>query len=404
MHSTAVPPAPDRNLLRQRHGSQHHRVEFVELFFDLVFVFAVTQVSHALMAHFSWRGVLEAGLLTLSVWWVWIYTAWATNWLDPAKVPVRLLLLLLMAPGLILSASIPAAFESRGIGFAGAYAFMQLVRTYFFLWAVRGHPVLVRSFQRIAAWLTLSSVFWLIGARLEGDARLATWAFALALEIVSPALGYWTPGIGRSTTTDWDVEGGHFAERCGLFVIIALGESLLVTGATFAGLVWDAATMAAFAASLVGSAAMWWLYFDTTAEIGSRVIARSADPGRLARLAYTYIHLLLVAGIIVAAVADEFVLAHPSGHSEPRVVIAVVGSTALFLAGLWLFRLATVSRSSVSLPMGLIVLGALAAWGSHLAPWILMAAAAAILVSAAVWEAWRGRTPAIAASADASHA
>jgi low temperature requirement protein LtrA len=383
---SAAASAQGRDLLRARHAGHHHRVEFVELFFDLVFVFAVTQVSHALIAHFTWRGALEAALLTLAIWWVWIYTAWVTNWLDPAKIPVRLALLVLMAPGLILSASIPKAFEDRGIGFAGAYVAMQLGRTLFFLWAVRGHPLMVRNFQRIVAWLLLSSVFWLLGAQLEGDQRLATWAVALGLELVSPALGFWTPGIGRSRTADWDVEGGHIAERCGLFVIIALGESLLVTGATFAGLVWDPPTVAAFLASLTGSVAMWWLYFDTSAEIGSRVIAGSSDPGRLARLAYTYIHLLLVAGIIVSAVGDEFVLAHPSGHSEPRTMVAVLGSTALFIAGVWLFRWATVARSSLSLPVGLIALGALALWGADLAPWVLMTATATILCGAAVWE------------------
>ena len=394
----------DRSLLRARREGQHHRVEFVELFFDLVFVFAVTQVSHAFVAHFTWRGALEAGLLTLSVWWVWIYTTWAINWLDPAKLPVRLLLLVLMAPGLVLSASIPRAFDSRGIGFAGAYAAMQLVRTFFFLWAVRGQPVLFRSFQRIAAWLTLSSVFWLIGAAADHDARLAIWAFALGLEILSPAIGYWMPGLGRSATTDWNVEGGHFAERCALFVIIALGESLLVTGATFAGLEWNGPTLAAFAASLVGSAAMWWLYFDTSAEVGSHVIAHSADPGRLARLAYTYVHLLLVAGIILAAVADEFVLAHPTGHSEPRTVIAVLGSAALFVTGLWLFRRSTVSRSSVSLPLSLVALGALAPAGAQLAPWLLMAAVTAVLVSAAAWESWRCRAEATALRGETTHA
>jgi low temperature requirement protein LtrA len=398
-----APSAQRRDLLRRRHGGQHHRVEFVELFFDLVFVFAVTQVSHALMAHFTWRGALEAALLALAMWWVWIYTAWVTNWLDPAKLPVRLALLVLMAPGLILSASIPKAFEDRGIGFAGAYVAMQLGRTLFFLWAVRGHPLMVRNFQRIVAWLLLSSVFWLAGAQLEGDQRLATWAVALGLELVSPALGFWTPGLGRSRTADWDVEGGHIAERCGLFVIIGLGESLLVTGATFAGLVWDPPTMAAFVASLVGSAAMWWLYFDTSAEVGSRVIAGSSDPGRLARLAYTYIHLLLVAGIIVSAVADEFVLAHPSGHSEPRTVVAVLGSTALFIAGVWLFRWATVARSSLSLPAGLLALGPLALWGSHLAPWLLMTATAAILCGAAAWEAWRHRALEIGPRAETTH-
>ena len=139
------------------------------------------------------------------------------------------------------------------------------------------------------------------------------WAAALLVETTAPAFGFWVPGLGRSTTEDWDVEGGHMAERCGLFVIIALGESILVTGAKFASLTWTPTTVAAFVVAFVGSVAMWWIYFNVGAERASRNIAASSDPGRIARLSYTYLHLPLVAGIIVAAVGDELVLSHPTG-------------------------------------------------------------------------------------------
>jgi len=375
-------------LLRESTG-YHHKVDFVELFFDLVFVFAITQVSHTLIEDFTWEGALQATLLSLAVWWVWIYTTWVTNWLDPAKLPVRVALLALMVPGLILSSSIPKAFDTRGSAFAGAYVVMQVGRTLFFIWAVRRHPGMRRNFQRILAWLCLSAVFWLTGSALEGNSRLAVWALALAIEVISPSLGFWTPGLGRSTTADWNVEGGHMAERCGLFIIIALGESLLVTGATFAGLAWTAATISAFLISLVGSIAMWWLYFDISAEVGRRAIAGSADPGQLARLAYTYVHLLLVGGIVLSAVADEFVLAHPTGHADARTSIAVLLGTGLFIIGLWLFRWATSRQATGSGLAALCVVAVLAFSSGYVSPVGLMALAVAVLVAMATWETYR---------------
>ena len=146
---------------------------------------------------------------------------------------------------------------------------MQVGRSLFMVWALKGHsPGNYRNFQRIVCWLALSAVFWIAGAFAQGDMRFALWAVALVIEYVAPSLGFWTPGLGASTTSDWDVEGGHLAERCGLFVIIALGESVLVTGATFAKLPWTPVTVASFLVAFVGSVAMWWIYFNIGAERG----------------------------------------------------------------------------------------------------------------------------------------
>ena len=324
-------------MLRTRDGEEPDKVSFIELFFDLVFVFAVTQISHSLMEDFSARGMLRTLMLLLAVWWVWIFTAWVTNWLDPEKLPVRIALLGLMGLGLLLSASVPQAFGERGAVFAGAYVAMQMGRTTFFLWAVKGNPAMARTFQRILFWFALGGIFWIAGAFLADGARLACWGAALLVEYAAPSLGFRTPGIGKSSSTDWDVSGHHLAERCGLFIIVALGESVLVTGATFSGLKWTSPVIAAFLASVAGSMAMWWLYFDTASGYGTRVISAARNPGRLARLAYTYLHLFLGAGIILNAVADEFVLAHPSGHSSWQTVVAVPGGFALYLLGNLLF-------------------------------------------------------------------
>lgn len=381
---------PRRSLLRERAHDGHEKVTTVELFFDLVFVFAITQLSHSLLEDFSLFGAFKTLLLTLGIWWVWIYTSWVTNWLDPEKIPTRVLLLVLMLAGLILSASIPAAFEQRAVSFACAYVFMQVGRTIYFLWATAGHPGMVANFQRILVWLLLSAVFWLAGAWLE-HWRLPLWVIAIAIEFISPSLGFFVPGLGHSHTRDWDVEGGHLSERCGLFVIIALGESILVTGATFAKLEWDAATIAAFVLAFVGSVAMWWIYFDAAAGRGTERIVESDDPGRLARVTYTYLHLAIVAGIIVSAVGDEFLLAHPLGHSSPQTVVAVLGGAALYLAGNAVFKWSISGNFPYSHATGLAVLAAAAALWHHLPPLAIGAVSTGVLLGAAVWDARRNR-------------
>lgn len=327
-----------RSLLRGRGSLDSGKVGMVELFFDLVFVFAVTQLSHSLLAHLSILGAVQVALLMVAVWWVWIFTSWITNWLDPEKLPIRLGLFGLMIAGLLLSSSIPKAFTERGLMFASAFVFMQVGRTLFAIWAVRGESLsMTRNFQRILAWLMCSGVFWIVGAFLDGQQRLLCWALALLIELISPSLYFWVPGLGRSSLSDWNVEGNHMAERCALFVIIALGESLLVTGATFAELTLSATGVMAFLVAVLGSIGMWWVYFDSGAERAHHRIAHSSDPGRQARIAYTYLHVLIVAGVIVSAVADELVLVHPD-HASDAGILVIVGGPWLFLLGNALFK------------------------------------------------------------------
>jgi low temperature requirement protein LtrA len=379
--------AQSSNLLRHRRPHEHAPVGFIELFFDLVFVFAVTQLSHRLIEHYSVRGAVETFLLFLAVWWAWIDTSWVTNWLDPQRRPVRVMLLVLMLAGLVLSTSIPEAFGERAIYFAGAYAFIQVGRSLFMMWALRLYdPVNYRNFQRITAWFTLFSALWIAGAFADGDLRLAIWALAVAVENVAPGIGFWTPGLGRSTTADWVVEGSHMAERCGLFIIIALGESILVTGATFAGLEWTWLNKLAFLVAFVGSVALWWIYFDSGQQRGSRTIAESTDPGRLARLAYTYFHIPIVAGIIVSAVADEFVLMHPTGHTGFGVAAAILYGPAAFLVGTALFKKATLGRWATGHLLGAAVLVLLTALADALSPISLGGCTAIVLVVVAVGE------------------
>lgn len=387
---TALRPssfAARANHLRARGGHEHGRVTNVELFFDLVFVFAVTQLSHGLLAHLTPLGALQIAVLTVAVWWAWIYTAWVTNWLDPERSAVRLLLFVLMVLGLVMSASIPKAFEERALAFALAYVLSHVGRSAFMLWATKNHDrTNFQNFLRIIGWQGAAAVLWLAGAVAQGETRLALWAAAVAVDTLAPIVGFHVPRLGRSSTTDWAVEGAHIAERCALFVIIALGESILVTGATFAGLAWTPEHIGAFLVGFAGSVAMWVIYFNIGAERGSRLIASSGDPGRIARNGYTYLHLPIVAGIIVAAVGDELVLHHPGGHTETKTAIVLIGGPALYLAGNLLFKRLSAPHVPLSHLVGLGLLALLVPTVPVMSPLLLSAATTAVLIVVAAWE------------------
>ena len=375
-------------LLRARAPHQHHRVTYVELFFDLVFVFAITQISHTLLAHFTPLGVLQTTILFLAVWWVWIFTSWITNWLDPERTPVRVMLFALMVLGLLLSTSIPKAFETRGLAFALAFVAMQVGRSFFtFLSIPKSQPGWRMNLLRITLWMTCSGVFWIAGAFAEGQARLALWIVAVAIEYCGPAMRFRFPGLGATPLADWEVEGGHMAERCALFIIIALGESIVVTGATFASTAWTATTISAFVVALLGSIAMWWVYFHIGAEAGAEHISHSEQTGRLARLAYTYIHLPIVAGIVVSAVGDELLLAHPDGHSDIKTMLSMIGGPLLFLVGTILFKRSIRGIFQLSHLVGIGLLIVLIPFAHSLSPLQLSAATTVVMLIVAAWEA-----------------
>ena len=377
-----------RNLLRDRSVHREERVGYVELFFDLVFVFAVTQVSHAILLHPTLEGFLQAGILFLAIWWVWVETAWVTNWLDVRNLEVRLLLFALMGVALVMTISLPEAFGERGGVFVAAFLVVQLGRHLFMVLALARHNRdNFVNFVRILLWGLIESVFWVAGA-LSHDAqtRMALWGTAILVLSLGPAIRFWLPVIGATDTKVWDIEGHHFSERCGLFIIIALGESILVTGAAFGESDWSGTAIAAFASAFLGTLAMWWLYFDVGAERAARQLAEEHDPGKMARLAYTYFHIPIVAGIIVTAASDEMALAHPLGHAGIAEIACLIGGPALYLFGNLIFKRTTARHFPLSHLAGLGLLTLLTPFAWLLSPLILSVAATATLVLVATWE------------------
>jgi low temperature requirement protein LtrA len=302
------------------------------------------------------------------------------------------MLFALMMGGLVMSAAIPEAFGERGLEFAIAYSAMQVGRTAFMLYALKDGPANERAnFRRIMAWLALAATLWIAGGLSDGAARWAFWGVAVGLELAGPWMSFRVPGFGRSSTADWTIDPDHMAERCGLFVIIALGESIIVTGATFAELKWSVEIWLAFAASLASAGAMWWIYFAISAEVAKAAFARHTDPGSVARAAYTYGHLPIVAGIIVTAVSDEMILAHPLGHVEGTVLVVTLLGPGLFLIGVGLFCWLVFKEPPLSPAVGILILIGLAALAPMIPPVAFSLGATAAMIIVAIWESFAHR-------------
>ena len=383
---------PRHSHLRDTGAHADHRVSAMELFFDLVFVFAVTQLSHYLLGHHDLAGVVQALVMFLAIWWAWVYTAWATNWLDPDRAPVRLKLTLVMLLSLVLSSAVPAAFGDYGLPFALAYVAIQIGRTRYTAWAKgEWQAGASKNMTRASVYFILAAPLWIAGG-LDSDParRTVWWAAALALEYAGPLLFYTVPGLGRSTPEEWNISGAHMAERCSLFIIISLGEGILVTGATFTRLAPGLPAVLAFLSAFLASVAMWWIYFDTGARRGSEMIEHDRTPGLIGRAAYTYGHIPIVAGIIVLAVADEQVLMHPGGHSEPFLIASLLGGAFLFVGGTMVFKRMTSAQGWWPLShlagLGLFALYGAWALAARPEPLLLHAAATALFIVIAVWE------------------
>ncbi len=383
---------PRHSHLRDDQELANHRVNFIELFFDLVFVFAVTQLSHYLLAHHTLAGALQTLVMFLAVWWAWMYTAWATNWLDPDCAPVRLVLIGIMLLSMVMSSSIPGAFGDYGWLFAAAYVTIQVGRTAYTAWAREGFPrSKSTNMARATLYFIVAGLMWIAGGMdADPERRLLWWLAALALEYAGPFTLFYVPAVGRSRFSDWNISGAHMAERCGLFIIIALGEGIIVTGATFADLDPSIPAVVAFLSAFVCSVAMWWIYFDVGARRGSELIEHDERPGLIGRQAYTYGHIPIVAGIIVLAVADEQVLVHPTGHLEPFYIAALIGGAMLFIGGTMIFKRQTSGQQfwPLSHLAGLILFAFLGGWAiiAHPQPLLLHAAATGLFLIIAVWE------------------
>lgn len=358
----------------------------VELFFDLVFVLAVTKLTHHLVDHLTARGALETLILLLAVWACWIHVTWGTSYFELDARPIRLALIGAMLGSFVLSITIPDAFGHRGLPFAAALFAIFIGWSLVMRVLVRRNDRLRIIFDRILVWESIVCVMFLIGAALEGDGRLALWSAAVAITYIAMWVGFPVPGLGRSLPQEYTITGGHMAHRCYLFIIIALGESIITSGSTMSQLPGEPATIGAFVVAFAGTVALWWIYFDRTEEDGFRAIDDAGEPGRLGLTAYTYFHIPMIAGIIGIAASDEITIAHPAASATIATAALIIGGPALFITGNLLFTWAvreTVPRSRLVTIAALWAIAPLAFVSSTL---VLGAVATLILVGLVVWD------------------
>jgi low temperature requirement protein LtrA len=368
--------------LQRRGAEEHQRATPLELFYDLVFVFAITQVSQLLLDHLTWEGAGQSLLVLLVVWWSWNYTTWVTNELDPRSIAVRVLLIALMLASLLMAVAIPEAFGDRAVLFAGSYVAIQIGRHTFLTFAAAEPGTLERMRAgRILTWFVAAGVLWVAGAFIGGPARTALWLLALAIDYGGPLVTFRVPGLPRVTPEAWAVGTQHFVERFQLFIIIALGESIVVIGATTSSLDLDTATIAAFALAFLGTAALWWLYFNSVAQLAERHLAVAENRTLVARDAYTYLHVAIVAGVIVNAVGDELVIAHPTEELPGPELAAVVAGPAIYLLAHVALRLRLAGTLSRRRLIGVIGCLAVAAVGPFAPAWVVAALLVAVLAA-----------------------
>jgi len=328
------------------------RVMPLELFFDLVFVLAITQCT-ALMSHQpTWAG-LAKGMLVLGVlWWSWVGYAWLTSVVDPEEGAVRIAMFAAMAALLIVGICVPQAFSDLALEFALAYGAVRAAHIALFVLASRDDPSLRHSVVGLAG-STAVGVGLLVGASfLNGFAQGALWALALALDMAGP---YFFGAEG------WKLVPGHFAERHGLIVLIALGESIVAIGVGAQHGI-DAGVVGAAVLGTALAATIWWLYFDVVAIVAARRLAR-ATPGRpqnaMARDSYSYLHFPMVAGIVLIALGMKKTLGHVEAHLHAVPATALLGGTALYLLAHVAFRYRhtrTVNTRRLGLAVLLLVL------------------------------------------------
>jgi low temperature requirement protein LtrA len=251
--------------------------------------------------------------------------------------------------------------DSRGSYIAGSYVTIQVGRHAFLAFAAAQPRTIERERAgRILTWFVAAGVLWITGALAEGPSRTTLWLAALALDYGAPLVVFWVPGRPRLGGATWDVGTEHFAERFGLFIILALGESIVLTGATTSELDLTPARIVAFVMAFLASAAIWWLYFTSVARLGEHYLEVSEDRTELARDGYTFLHVVFAAGIIMVVVGDELVIAHPTEVLPPYEVAAVASGPAIYLFAHTLFgyRLTgTLSKRKLSGTLGCVVVG-----------------------------------------------
>ncbi|MEO3773038.1 low temperature requirement protein A [Micromonospora sp. B9E7] len=368
-----------------RKPGQPERPNLLELFFDLVFVFALNRVSHRLVEDFTERRTVlaDAGetlLLLLAFLILWFVTAWVTDIYDLQTPQVQGMVYAAMLGAMTMAVAVPRAFGDGSLAFAGAYVAVHIVRGLIFVPALRGHEAQRRA-AGVLLWFSLSGVPWIAGAILPDPARGLLWALAIAIDGTALLLFYPAPWTLR-TPQQWPVSAEYISERYRQFFIIALGELILTTGSAYSdSSSRDGGAAAAFAVSFVTTVLLFRVYVFKAGQLLPEALAAAREPSQLIREAFIA-HVLMVTGIVAVAVGYEIVIRHPFGHTEAAWTVAILGGPVLFLIGRALAEHTVFARVSRSRLIGALVLAGIAPAMIFVPP--LAVAVAAVLVLAGI--------------------
>jgi low temperature requirement protein LtrA len=361
---------------------EDERVTPLGLFFDLVFVLALTQCT-TLVAHTpTWGGMLKGVLVLGMLWWSWVGYAWLTSVVDPEEGAVRLVIFVAMGAFLVSALCVPGAFGSEALLFACAYAVVRTAHIVLFMLASRDDPALRKSVLGLAGSTAVGAGLLFVAAASADGLRLAMWGLALLLDAGGPFL------FGQD---GWKLVPGHFAERHGAIVIIALGESIVAIGVGAKATI-DAGVVAAALLGVIVAAALWWVYFDVTAIVAGRRLAKAAE-GRerneIARDSYSYLHFPMVAGIALIAVGLKRTIGHVDEPLKLVPAATLLGGAATYLLAHVAFRLRNMHTLSVRRLACAVVLLALLPAGATMPALVTLGILTALLVALIAYEALR---------------
>jgi len=313
------------------HVEPEEKVTPLELFFDLVFVFAITQVTSLLSHDPTWQGLGRGMLVLAAIWWAWVAYSWLTNTIDPEEDLARIGIFFAMAGMFVVALAAPQAFGSYGILFGCAYFVVRALHIVMYAYAsptVGIHDAV----RRMAPGMIVGSGLLILAGTQDGTNQAALWVLAILFDFTAPI---------RGGMEGWEVHPSHFAERHGLIVIIALGESIVAIGVGLQGVGLDFGLVLGALLGLVTAGALWWAYFDIVAIVAQRKLTslHGAERAALARDSYSYIHLLMIAGIVLLALGVKKGIAHVHEPLDTIPAIALCGGVALYFLGHISFRL-----------------------------------------------------------------
>ncbi len=361
------------------------RVTPLELFFDLVFVFALTQVTGFLADHLTWVGMIQGAALLAVLWWAWGGYAWLTNAVPAEEViPARLVILTAMAAMLVASLAVPDAFGEYGVLFGLSYFVVRLLQVLLYALATGGTPETRRAILRLSTGFLLAPALLIVAGFLDGFAQGVLWIFALLIDYGVALIG----GV-----SGFRVHAGHFVERHGLIIIIALGESIVAVGVGVSGLALGSGVIVATVLGVALAAGLWWAYFDLVLLAAERRLrrAKGEERARLARDSYSYLHLPMVAGIIFVALGVKQTLAHVGDPLGIIPATALCGGVALYLLGHNAFRLRDVGSVSVPRLVVTVLCCALLSLAVSVPALITLAMLAVLMCALAAFETMRSR-------------